>query len=125
MPWISSTGSGARNSRTVPGGTTTRPSGLSKSEAIFAVDMFGATPTLAGTPASRSIRAFTCRAYPSASRRASAGPAASLAARSPSTATGSHPVTAVASRYASSTLTSRTTSAASWRTAFTSPAMDL
>jgi len=75
---------------------------LSWSLAIFAALMFGATPTLATTPAADSMRSFNPAANDSASP---------------------HP-TAVASRYASSILTSRTVPAASWSIDFTSAATD-
>ncbi len=81
--------------------------------------MFGATPTLAGTPTSRAMRSRTCRANPSASVRCSAAPEARVAS-----STASHDVRSVTSRYASSMLTSRTVSAQSWRIAFTSLATD-
>ena len=44
IPQIASTGSGARNSASRPGGTTVSPSGLSTSDAIFATDFPVATP---------------------------------------------------------------------------------
>ena len=48
-PHIRSTGNGARNAAT-SSGTTTRPSGLSRSLAIFAANLHGATPAEAARP---------------------------------------------------------------------------
>ena len=46
-------GSGARNAASSPGGTTTSPSGLPRSSAIFATNFVVATPTDAVSPSSR------------------------------------------------------------------------
>ncbi len=45
-------GSGARNIASSPGATTTSPSGLRRSEAIFATSLVVATPTEAVSPTS-------------------------------------------------------------------------
>ena len=45
-------GSGARNAASSPGGTTTSPSGLRRSEAILATSLVVATPTEAVSPTS-------------------------------------------------------------------------
>ena len=57
-PQSRDTGSGARNSRSVPGGTITSASGFLRSLATFATYLFEATPTDA---VSRSSSAIRCR----------------------------------------------------------------
>ena len=52
------TGSGARNAATPPGGTSTSPSGLPRSVAIFAASFTSATPAEHGEPALRAHRAL-------------------------------------------------------------------
>ena len=71
MPQSRRTGSGARNARSVPGGTTTRPSGFLRSDAIFAMSLAVATPTEAVSFVSSRIRALIFRAMvsPSPNRR--------------------------------------------------------
>src|SRR5439155_377920 len=49
-PQRRSRGSGARNVRSSPAGTTTRPSGLRRSEATFAQSLFVARPTESTSP---------------------------------------------------------------------------
>ena len=56
------TGSGARNSASSPGCTTTRPSGLSKSEPILVTDLQVPTPTDTFKPVFSATRAFRSRA---------------------------------------------------------------
>ena len=80
-PQIRPTGSGARNSRTASAGTSTRPSGLATSLAIFATSFTGAMPTEQASPVSartsarnRSARARggpNSRSVPVTSRKAS------------------------------------------------------
>ncbi len=55
------TGSGARKAASVPGGTTTRPSGFCMSEAILATSFEVATPTEAVSPVSSRIAALSFR----------------------------------------------------------------
>jgi hypothetical protein len=55
-------GSGARNSRTWPSGTTSTPSGLQRSEAILAANFTSAMPTLAVSCVRSRMRARMARA---------------------------------------------------------------
>ena len=59
------TGRGARNAASVPGGTTTRPSGLRMSEATLATSFEVATPTEAVSWISRRIASLRRRAISS------------------------------------------------------------
>ena len=56
MPLRVLTGSGERNSRSVPGKTAVKPRGLSMSEAIFATVLDVPTPTEHVTPSSSTRR---------------------------------------------------------------------
>ena len=56
------TGKGARNTASVPGPTTTRPSGFWRSEATLAMNLFEATPTDATSPTSARMRDLMRRA---------------------------------------------------------------
>ena len=49
------TGSGARNARSVPGGTTVRPRGFSRSEAILATVLLAPRPMEQVTPSSATL----------------------------------------------------------------------
>ena len=60
-PHNRSIGSGARNSGSRPGSTTTSPSGLSRSEATFAMNLLAARPAEAVRPVSRLMRALIAR----------------------------------------------------------------
>src|SRR4029453_14509322 len=55
-------GSGARKAASRPGSTTTRPSGFSRSEATFARNLLGATPTDAVRATSTRMRVLMSRA---------------------------------------------------------------
>ena len=57
-----SIGKGARKPATSSGGTTTSPRGFSRSLAIFAANMHGATPAEQPSPISERIAAWICRA---------------------------------------------------------------
>ena len=59
------TGSGARNSAVVPGGTQTRPSGLPRSEAIFAAILQSAIPAETTSPVPARTSRFTAAAMAS------------------------------------------------------------
>ena len=54
-------GSGARNSGSRPGGTTTMPSGFSSSEATLAMNLLAASPAEAVSPVSVRMRALMRR----------------------------------------------------------------
>ena len=60
MPLIALTGSGARKAACVPGNTTVRPRGFSRSEAIFATVLLTPRPMEQVTPSSPT-RAWTLR----------------------------------------------------------------
>ena len=60
-PHSRSTGSGARNPASVPGGTITRPSGFRRSEATLATNLFAASPAEAVRPVSARIRVLIRR----------------------------------------------------------------
>ena len=69
FPWVTGptpkmrlTASGRRKSDTSPGCTTTSPSGLSRSEAILATCLLGATPTETTRSSSRRILSLSDRA---------------------------------------------------------------
>ena len=88
MPGILPIGSGARNSFSCPAGTSTSPSGLPKSEAIFATTLHEAMPTEATSPSSFFTRVFILAAislglpkisHPVISRNASSRPPGSMA----------------------------------------------
>ena len=68
-------GSGARKAASSPGGTTTSPSGLRRSEPIFATSFVVATPTEAVSPTSSRVAALIARAIasPIAEQRDRAG----------------------------------------------------
>ncbi len=80
-PQSASTGSGSRNARSPPAGTTSRPSGLATALATFARNFVVATPTVIGRPtrsrtSRRSATAISSgvpwmRSSPRASRNAS------------------------------------------------------
>ncbi len=55
MPYSLPIGSGSSSAVTSPSRTITSPSGLRRSEAIFATSLFGATPTEAVTPVRATI----------------------------------------------------------------------
>ena len=76
------TGSGARNAASVPGGTTTRPSGLRMSEATLATSFEVATPTEAVSAVSSRIACFSLRAIVSPEPSARALPVTSRNASS-------------------------------------------
>ena len=59
--------SGASVSTTRSGATTVSPSGLSRSDAIFATSLFGATPTEALRPVRSRIKCLISRAIEMAS----------------------------------------------------------
>ena len=61
------TGGGARNAAVVPGGTATSPSGLPRSEAIFAAILQSATPAETVSPVPARTSPFTCVAMGSGS----------------------------------------------------------
>ena len=75
MPHSLPTASGAKNRASSPGGTTTRPSGLSRSEAILATDLLVATPTDTARPVSSTTRRFKLKAIPSGHRPCSSSTA--------------------------------------------------
>jgi hypothetical protein len=64
MPQSARTGSGARNCASVPGGTTTRPSGFSLSEAILAMVLLVPTPIDTVRPVWRLISRLRYSASP-------------------------------------------------------------
>ena len=82
MPHRRRTGSGARNAASVPGGTTTRPSGLRRSEAILATSLFAARPTEAVSEVAARRRSFRARAMASPGPRARRLPVTSRKASS-------------------------------------------
>ena len=55
-PHRRATGSGARKAAPPPGGTSSCPFGLARSEAIFATSFTSAIPAEAGSPSSSAIR---------------------------------------------------------------------
>ena len=61
--------SGSKNSLTLSGGTTVNPSGLSMSDAIFAINLDGATPAETVRPISLKTVAFTSFAISTAPPR--------------------------------------------------------
>ena len=81
-PHSFSTASGARNSASVPGATSTKPPGLRRSEATLAHNLLLATPTLTTSPASSSTRDLIWRAIASPSPKAAALPVTSRNASS-------------------------------------------
>ncbi len=102
MPGMRSIGSGARNAASRPGQTSRKPSGLQRSEAIFATDLVVASPIDTGSRVSariaRRIRSAVARGGPWS--------------RS----------VPVRSRYASSIETASTAGVKRWRTARTARA---
>ncbi len=79
MPGSVRTGSGASNSRSVPGGMRTRPSGLARSDAIFASILEPARPT---EPLNPVASRMASRSRSPARRASAAVAAAPPAARS-------------------------------------------
>ena len=75
-------GSGARNASSSPGGTTTRPSGLRRSDAILATSFVRATPTDAVRPTSSRTSSLIRRAIAGPSPNSAAEPVTSRNASS-------------------------------------------
>ena len=75
-------GSGARKAASSPGGTTTSPSGLRRSEAILATSLVVATPTEAVSPTSSRTRSLIERAMAGPSPNSSNEPVTSRNASS-------------------------------------------
>ena len=61
-PHSASTGNPCRNDSTRPGAITVRPSGFFQPDAIFARNLFGATPADAVSPVAARISSFSRRA---------------------------------------------------------------
>ncbi len=74
--------SGARNAASSPGGTTTRPSGLRRSEATLATSLLVATPTEAVSCSSSRMAAVMRRAISSGGPKRASEPATSRKASS-------------------------------------------
>ena len=75
-------GSGARNAASSPGATATSPSGLRRSEAIFATSFVVATPTDAVSPTSERTAALIAPAIATGDPNSASDPATSRNASS-------------------------------------------
>ena len=62
MPGMRATGRGARNAAPPSAGTSSCPSGLARSDAIFAISLQAAMPADDGSPSSPAMRARSARA---------------------------------------------------------------
>ena len=81
-PHSLSTGSGARKTASSPAGTTTNPSGLRRSEATLATNLFAARPAEAVRPVSARMRALIWRTASAASPKSAVVPVRSTKASS-------------------------------------------